>query len=271
MIPRTVIVNSNCHHGFSIEEAVRGAVKAGFRNIELTATKGWTEHVFPTMSFARLCDVRDMVRSNGLDIVAMSGHTNLMDISRLDDFKMNMRLASFLGARIIVTSVGEAHLEDKAKGADEQVAKNIRGLLPLADDLGLSIVLETHGEHGTASRIRPIIELTGSPLVRICYDTANAVFYGDVKGAEDVEANADLIGYVHVKDKAAGRTDWDFPALGQGWLDIPAVLKALDEAGNKAPLSVEIEFTKDGPSGLQEVDDALITSARYLEGLGYTL
>ena len=210
MITRTVIVNSNCHHGFSIEEAVRGAVNAGFRNIELTATKGWTEHVFPTMSFSRLCDVRDMVRMNGLTIAAMSGHTNLMDESRLDDFKMNLRLAAFLGARIVVTSVGEAHLEDRAKGADEQVAANIRGLLPLVEDLGLSIVLETHGEHGTASRLRPIIELTGSPLVRICYDTANAVFYGDVKGTEDVEANADLIGYVHVKDKAAGRTD---PAL----------------------------------------------------------
>jgi len=46
-----VAVNSNCYHGFSIEEAIDGIQAAGFHYIELTATKGWTEHVFPTMSF----------------------------------------------------------------------------------------------------------------------------------------------------------------------------------------------------------------------------
>jgi sugar phosphate isomerase/epimerase len=49
-----VAVNSNCYHGFSIEEAIDGIQAAGFHYIELTATKGWTEHVFPTMSFSFL-------------------------------------------------------------------------------------------------------------------------------------------------------------------------------------------------------------------------
>ena len=44
---RIIAVNSNCYHGYTIEEAVAGIRKAGFRYIELTATKGWTEHVFP--------------------------------------------------------------------------------------------------------------------------------------------------------------------------------------------------------------------------------
>ena len=44
---RIIAVNSNCYHGYTIEEAVAGIRKAGFRYIELTATKSWTEHVFP--------------------------------------------------------------------------------------------------------------------------------------------------------------------------------------------------------------------------------
>ena len=44
---RIIAVNSNCYHGYSIEQAIDGIAAAGFRYIELTATKGWTEHVFP--------------------------------------------------------------------------------------------------------------------------------------------------------------------------------------------------------------------------------
>ena len=42
---RIIAVNSNCYHGYSIEQAIDGITAAGFRYIELTATKGWTEHV----------------------------------------------------------------------------------------------------------------------------------------------------------------------------------------------------------------------------------
>ena len=42
MKERIIAVNSNCYHGYSIEEAIAGIKAAGFRYIELTATKGWS-------------------------------------------------------------------------------------------------------------------------------------------------------------------------------------------------------------------------------------
>ena len=48
---RIIGVNSNCYHGYRIEEALEGIAAAGFHYVELTATKGWTEHVFPSQSF----------------------------------------------------------------------------------------------------------------------------------------------------------------------------------------------------------------------------
>lgn len=48
---RIIAVNSNCYHGYAIEEAVAGIRRAGFHYIELTATKGWTEHVLSDMPF----------------------------------------------------------------------------------------------------------------------------------------------------------------------------------------------------------------------------
>ena len=63
-----------------------------------------------------------------LDLVpfAMSGHTNLMDADRLPDFIMNMRLAHFFGCKYIVSSIGEAHLKDKAKTGNEAGAEHQR-------------------------------------------------------------------------------------------------------------------------------------------------
>lgn len=51
MMPRIIGVNSNCYHGYSIDEALEGIAAAGFHYVELTATKGWTEHVFPDQSY----------------------------------------------------------------------------------------------------------------------------------------------------------------------------------------------------------------------------
>ena len=127
---RIIAVNSNCYHGFSIEEAIAGIKAAGFRYIELTATKGWTEHVFPDQSFERLLEVKDLLDEAGLIPFAMSGHCNLMDTERIGDFIKNIRLAAFFGCDYIVSSIGEAHLKDNAVADNETVAGYIRALVP---------------------------------------------------------------------------------------------------------------------------------------------
>jgi sugar phosphate isomerase/epimerase len=48
---------------------------------------------------------------------------------------------------------------------------------------------------------------------------------------------------VHLKDKRGGKGVLDFPPLGEGELDIPAMLGDLKDAGFSGPVSMEIEFT----------------------------
>lgn len=47
MEKRIIAVNSNCYHGYPVKDALEGIAAAGCHYVELTATKGWTEHVFP--------------------------------------------------------------------------------------------------------------------------------------------------------------------------------------------------------------------------------
>lgn len=266
---RIISVNSNCYHGYSIEDAVAGIKAAGFRYIELTATKGWTEHVFFDQSFERILKVQDILEENGLIPFAMSGHTNLMDTERIGDFVKNIRLAHFFGSRYIVSSIGEAHLKDRAVSTNEEVARHIQGLVPYLEKYDMILVLETHGDHGTGAILKDICLKVGSERVLINYDTANVIFYGGVDVLKDLEGCIDKVGYMHLKDKAGDPRVWDFPALGDGWVDFDGIFKLMDEADNLSPYSIEIEFTQSGPKDLDEVNQAVMDSARYLKEHGF--
>lgn len=264
-------VNSNCYHGFGIEEALEGIAAAGFHYVELTATKGWTEHVFPDQTFEQLVRVKDRMKSLGLVPFAMSGHCNLMDRERLSDFIMNIRLAAFYGCDYIVSSVGEAHLKDKDTGPDERVAEHIRLLLPYLEEHAMTLVLESHGEHATGAVLKRITDWVASPRVGINYDTANVIFYGGVDPVADMDCCMGDIRYMHLKDKAGEQKEWNFPALGKGTVDFPGILDKLEKAGNDCPFSIEIEFTPEGPGSLEAVNRAVRDSAKYLRGLGIEL
>ena len=268
MLKRIIAVNSNCYHGYTLEEAIAGISAAGFKYIELTATKGWTEHVFPTMSLNELWAVKKKLQAANLVPFSMSGHTNLMDKARIADFINNMRLAHFFGCDFIVSSIGEAHLEDKAVLSNEAVADQIRSLVPHLEAYGLKLVLENHGEHATGKIIKSIVDLVGSERVMINYDTANVIYFAGEDPVEDMLACMDQIGHMHIKDKIGGAHEWHFPALGQGYVDFPRILSELDKAGNTSPLSIEIEFTSAGSKDLDEVNQAVKTSYDYLKGLG---
>jgi sugar phosphate isomerase/epimerase len=267
-LKKIIAVNSNTYHDFSLAEAIAGIKAAGFKYIELTATKGWTEHVFPTMSLRELYEVEEQLIEAGITPISLSGHTNLMDNQRLDDFIANIRLAHFFGCRYIISSIGEAHLKDQAEASDQKLAANIKNLIPYLEEYNLILGLENHGKHGTGRRLKEIVELIDSERVLVNYDTANAIFYGDVDLAADLKSAVDKIGHLHLKDKAGAQAEWNFPALGKGDLDFEEIFKILEQQNNQAPLSIEIEFTEDGPSGLAEVNQAVKDSYNYLKKLG---
>jgi sugar phosphate isomerase/epimerase len=149
------------------------------------------------------------------------------------------------------------------------VAEHIKGFLPYLEKYDMILVLEVHGDHGTGMILKEIANLVGSNRVLVNYDTANAIFYGDVDVVKDFGDCLDKVGYVHLKEKAAGRQEWDFPALGKGYVPFPEVFDLLEKAGNASPFSIEIEFTAAGPKDLAEINQAVADSAAYLKAQGF--
>lgn len=267
-----VAVNTNTYHGFSLEEALPGIARAGFSYVEMTAVRGWTEHLMP--GDARLERIQAMLNDLGLNVIALSGHCNLTDPRRLDDFRRNIEFARQLGAKWIISSTGEAHFGGDEALTDEKLIESIRSLVPDLERCGLKLGLEVHGDYGTGQSLLPIVEAVDSPLVGINYDTANVLYYGGKLPGDDVKTCLPSVNYVHLKDKIGGRGVWNFPAIGAGELDLIGFIRYAQSRGYDGPLSIEIEFTEDftmnpkKPGDIAIVDRAVADSFKILHENG---
>ena len=239
-----VVLSLNSYHGFDVDQSLEGAAAAGFRFVELCAVKGWTENIMPDMDKAELDRIKKKMNDLNLTAVALSGHCNLLDEQRLDDFRKNIVLAAEFGCQFIISSTGEAHFGKDEKIADDVLVENIKSLLPDLKKAGLVLGLEIHGEYGTGLSLRPVVEKVASDLVGITYDTGNAMFYGGKKCDEEIKTCVDFVKYVHLKDKVGGAKEWNFPAVGKGELNLGAFMDYLENNGYKNPYSVEIEYTE---------------------------
>ncbi len=268
-----IAVNTNCYHGCSVEDALHSIHTAGFRYVELTATRGWTEHVYPTQSFVQLQKVKELMEKLELIPFALSGHCNLMDTARLDEFVLNMKLAHFYGTEYIISSIGDAH-EVESEGdfvtSEEQLVSNLQSLVPYLERFGLRLMLEVHGDHGTGKAVGEVVKAANNPLIQMNYDTANAIFYGGVNPLNEIPHCLDIIKYIHIKDKIGGKGEWDFPALGKGEIDFTKLKEILDPLDNPPPLSIEIEFIPETERTLETIHQAVVDSYNYLKTIGYT-
>ena len=269
-----VAVNTNSYHGFSVDEALEGIAKAGFKYVEISAVPVWTGHILPTMEEAEIQRIEKKVRDLGLELIGMSGHCNLMEKERLEDFRENIKLAHRLGIKYIVSSTGEAHFGKGETFRDDVLIENIKTLVPMLEKYDMQMVLETHGQYGTGESLKKIAEGTGSDRVGVCYDTANVVFYGNVRPEEEIRKCMDRVKYFHLKDKIGYDNVWNFPAVGQGELKLLDVIAYANEQGFHGPFSMEVEYTEDftmrdkRPGDLEYVNEEMVKAYRYMEEHG---
>ena len=268
------VVNMNSYHGFNVEQALEGVAAAGFRYVELSAVRGWTEHVLSDMPDNRLNEIRQKMHDLGLVAIALGGHCNLMEEERLEDFKQNIELASKFGCKYIITSTGEAHFGKNETFADDVLAAHIKTLLPTLEQNNIIMALEVHGEYGTGESLCKIVQAVDSDYVGVNYDTANVVFYGKQYPEEEIKTCAHGVKYVHLKDKAGAMDEWNFPAVGKGTLKLKEFMEYMDSVGYAGPYSIEIEYTEDftmrdkRSEDLAVANKAVTDSYEYLKSIG---
>jgi len=262
-------VNTNTYHGFTVDQALEGIAAAGFRNIEIATVRGWSEHLMPEMPEAEIARVAKKAADLGLTFVGMSGHCNLMEEERIEDFKKNMALAHRLGAKTIVSSTGEAHFGKDEKFADDVLIAHITKLLPLLEEYDMNLCLETHGQYGTGESLYRIAQGVGSRRVGVCYDTANVVFYGGVRPEEEIKKCIYGVQFVHLKDKIGYDNVWTFPAVGSGELKLLDVIRFCNSRSFYGPFSMEIEYYADFATRAKTPEDLVYVNGEVKKAHDY--
>jgi sugar phosphate isomerase/epimerase len=112
----------------------------------------------------------------------------------------------------------------------------------LAAEAGITLAFETGQE--TADLLRRTLDELKAPNLKVNFDPANMLLYDMGDPIRAVEILGPDIRSVHVKDarrtKVAGEWGEEVP-LGEGEVNIPRFLQALDRAGYAGPLIVERE------------------------------
>ncbi len=250
---------------FTLNEALEGISKAGFKYVELASSPGFFEHIVPRPEEAEKEDVFQLLktcRDYGVELYCIAGHTRLMKENGVKNFKKVIDYAEIAGVGFITTDTGEVR-SDKDRNI---FFKDISILAEYARPKNIIICLEMHGEwlsNGvTGAEIMKKLDLAN---VRLNYDTGNVMYYGGVRAEEDIKNALPYIGFMHLKERTEKPKEWDFPALGEGRLDFLRIFKLIEDY--RGPISIEVEFDEKGRS-LEETNAAVKRSYKFLKKLG---
>ncbi len=203
--------------------------------------------------------IKKMAEAAGITLTAFCAHANLLDPSSPDIYGTAaiikaIRLAHLLGIKHVITTEGDPKTEFGHNLTPEEQIFSIREKLytPIqwAEELGLELLLETHGMvTDSIEKMGRLLELLGhAETVGICLDTGNS-WLGGAEPLEYVKTFGSRIKHVHWKDLPA---EWEEKrgsmfgcgmapiALGDGVINIQAVVKALQDIGFDGATTLEI-------------------------------
>lgn len=173
----------------------------------------------------------------------------------------SMRNAVLWGADVVLLVPAVVNEETTYEQAWERSQKEIRRLLPLAEELGVIIAVEEVWNRFLLSppEFARYVDEFNSPWLRAYFDVGNIVMYGIPQ--HWIRTLGERIVRFHLKDFDTQTRQ--FVPLGEGSINWPAVRAAIDDIGYSGYLTVEL------PAGdrdyLQGVSDK-VTELLQLEG-----
>jgi inosose dehydratase len=203
--------------------------------------------------------IKQMAADAGIELTAFCAHANLIDPPSPDIYSTNqiikaIRLASECGIDHVITTDGDPKTAfGHNLTIDEQIfAITERLYTPIqwAEELGVKLLIETHGKvTDSVDDMEKLLEKLGhEDAVGICLDTGNS-WLGGAEPIDYVKRLGNRIHHVHWKDMPE---EWvekrgkQFGcgmatiALGDGEIDIPAIVNELKAVGFDGATTLEI-------------------------------
>lgn len=242
-------------------EAIKTAASIGVQGLQMYATTG--ENAPENLVGQKRKDLLNYVKDNGLIFSAICGDLGKAfiyperNVMLIDASKRIMDLAKELETDVVTTHIGVIPA-DKTCERYKIMQAAAYELAQYADSVGAHFAIETGPE--VAATLRAFLDDLGSTGVAVNLDPANFAMVTKDDPVQAVYTLQKYIVHTHAKDgvnlKPCNPEDiysemdhgaWDKePAfkempLGQGAVDFPKYLKALEEIGYKGFLTIERE------------------------------
>jgi len=233
-----------------IDVAVAHCAALGYDGLELTVIPRWPTDA-ATMDTAERKRIRKLYDDHHLDLCGLSGNTPLLKgdaaerAQNIETFKTYLALAAELqhpGERLSVstTSAGAPGSWDAVK---DELVKLFGAAATYAEQTGTIVGVEPHVSNAlhTPEQAIWLAEQVHSPALGIHFD----ISHFNVQGMDMEAAVAKLVPYTvhtHVKDERGIAPDHEFLIPGEGEMDYVGYLRAMDRAGWKEYITVEISL-----------------------------
>lgn len=222
--------------------SVEKAAKLGAQGIQAYATDGYLAP--ENMTSAKIAEVLDIVKSNGLVFSAICGdlgghgfEDEAENVWKVEKSKKILDLAKKLECNVVTTHIGVVPEIDNAK--KDIMRKACRELAIYADSIGSAFAVETGPE--TAVTLCSFLDSLGAMGVRVNYDPANLVMLVADDPAKGVLTLAKYIVHTHAKDGVKLGDSYEELPLGKGGVNFDTYLPALKSIGYDGFLTIERE------------------------------
>lgn len=147
-------------------------------------------------------------------------------------------LASRLGTPYIrILADLEPHVTDEVD--DEVVLAALKRLIPLAEEKGVTLLVETNGVYADTVRLRELLDRIESDAVAALWDMHHPYRFAGETPGQTVHNLGAYIKYVHVKDSVANDDRIQYRLMGEGDLPISDMMSALRSINYAGYISLE--------------------------------
>lgn len=163
---------------------------------------------------------------------AENGEKNYAEIVQYID------LASRLGTPYIRIL---ADLEPYACGEvdDEIIIKQLQRLIPIAEDKGVTLLVETNGVYADTSRLCGLLDSVASDAVGALWDMHHPYRFAGETPGKTVQNLGAYIKYVHIKDSIVEGGNIKYRMMGEGDLPVDDMMLALRSINYEGYVSLE--------------------------------
>jgi len=247
---------------WSLDQVIDAAQRFGYEGVELRLLDG--EVIDPLrLPSGRRAHVGQRFQNARLPIVCVDSSIRLTEGAQQVDpaLRAFLQLAHDWGSPQVRVFGGPWPPGWSESQVFDKVAEILTRSAPLAERLGVAIVLETHDAFSRAETIAEVLERIRSPMIGALWDTHHPFRMGETP-EQSIRFLGDRLLHVQVKDARRRDSGWELVLLGAGEVPVAETVRLLQERGYNRWIAVEWE-KKWHP----EIPDAAIALPQHLEML----